>query len=205
MPEPTFDLTSNLSTTLYYLLYAKYGNSPIASSDVNQFKYKVFTTIFMYAPGWKMRLKIQEKLLNLSPDDAAVLEGTQMLYNHAENPDTAPSTATFDALAGINSQNTTNVKRGKLEAYAMLNALISTDVTDEFLGKFKKLFLKVVSPQRPLWYSEIGEQNTDSPDTCFVNMNEEFGNYIQMKFTDIWGTAAAFVADYESCGIPKTL
>lgn len=210
MPEmnentPAVDITSNLSTTLYYLLYAKYGNSTIASQDPAQFAYKVFTTIFMYAPAWKMRLQIQEKLLNLSPDDASVSEGTVMLYNHAENPDTTPTSGTFDTLGGINSQNTSNVKRGKLEGYAMLNALITTDVTEEFLGKFKKLFLKVVSPQQPLWYSEVGDENTQDPDNCIVNSSGIFGNYIQMKFTDIWDTAAKFVYDYEHNGIPTTI
>ena len=209
MPElnentPTVDITSDLSTTLYYLLYAKYGNSTIASQDPEQFKYKVFTTIFMYAPAWKMRLQIQEKLLNLSPDDASVSEGTVMLYNHAENPDTTPTSGTFDTLGGINSQNTSNVKRGKLEGYAMLSALISTDVTEEFLGKFKKLFLKVVSPQRPLWYGEVGEEDSLRVG-CIGDSNEIFGNYIQMKFTDIWDTAAKFVYDYEHNGIPTTI
>ena len=28
---------------LFYLLYARYGNSPIANADVNQFKYKVYS------------------------------------------------------------------------------------------------------------------------------------------------------------------
>ena len=37
--------------TLYYLLYAKYGNSAITNRDVNQFKYKLFSTIFMYGPS----------------------------------------------------------------------------------------------------------------------------------------------------------
>ena len=36
---------SNLEI-LYYLLYARYGNSHIASSDENQFKYQVYATIF---------------------------------------------------------------------------------------------------------------------------------------------------------------
>ena len=31
------------ATTLYYLLYGKYGNSPIANMDENQFKYKLFS------------------------------------------------------------------------------------------------------------------------------------------------------------------
>ena len=32
-------------TTLFYLLYSKFGNSHIASSDENRFKYALFSTI----------------------------------------------------------------------------------------------------------------------------------------------------------------
>lgn len=59
-------LTSANQTLLYYLLYAKYGNSPIANRDENQFKYKVFGTIFQYGPTWQKRLNIQETLRGLT-------------------------------------------------------------------------------------------------------------------------------------------
>ena len=195
--------TNNLIKTLYYLLYARYGNSIIASTDLNQFKYKVWMTIFQYGPAWKKRMQIQEKLFNLSPDDSAVLQGTVMLYNHAENPDTTPTTDAFDALAGINSQNTSNVKRGKLEGYAMLNALISTDVTEEILAKFKKLFLKFLAPQKALLYGEIGEED-EAPDNL-PNRDPLFGGYYNMKFTDVWSDADTFAAEYADNGIPTTI
>lgn len=38
------------ATTLFYLLYARYGNNPIANYDENQFKYKMFSIIFQYGP-----------------------------------------------------------------------------------------------------------------------------------------------------------
>lgn len=38
------------ATTVYYLIYARYGNDPIANFDVNQFKYKLFGIIFQYGP-----------------------------------------------------------------------------------------------------------------------------------------------------------
>ena len=31
-------------------------------------------------------------------------------------------------------------------------ALVEKDVTEEFMNKFKKLFLIIVEPQLPLWY-----------------------------------------------------
>lgn len=43
-------ITDANATTLFYLLYARYGNSPIANYDEEQFKYKVFSVIFQYGP-----------------------------------------------------------------------------------------------------------------------------------------------------------
>ena len=137
-------------TTLYYLLYARYGNSNIASSDENQFKYKLFSTIFMYGPAWQKRLEIQKKLMELSDDE--IVKGATAIYNSALNPSQAPSTQTLEELNYINSQNTTKYKKSKLEAYAILEELIRTDVTEAFIGKFKKLFITVVEPELPLWY-----------------------------------------------------
>ena len=202
MPNDPIIYTSDLIDTLYYLLYAKYGNSSIASSDPNQFKYQVFSTIFKYGPAWKGRLKIQEQLFNLEPDSEDVQNGTINFYNHAENPDTAPETDAYQILEGINSQNTNLYKRGKLEGYSLLNDLINTDVTEEFLGKFKKFFIQVVMPQAPLWYQNVegydGEYSDDVNSTVY-------GNYRTSTFQQIWEDADSFKYDYEHCGIPTTI
>lgn len=141
--------------TLYYLLYARYGNSNIASSDETQFKYKVFSTIFMYGPAWQKRLDIQNKLIDLSDDE--ILVGSTAIYNSAYNPETAPTTQATEELNYINQQNVTKYKKSKLEAYAVLEELIKTDVTEQFIGKFKKLFITIVEPELPLWYTTQGE------------------------------------------------
>ena len=147
---PNTTLTDANLTTLYYLLYSRYGNSCIASSDENQFKYKLFSTIFMYGSAWQKRLEIQKKLLELT--DEELVKGTTAIYNSALNPSTSPSTQSMEELQYINSQNTTKYKKSKLEGYASLYALIETDVTEEFISKFKKLFITVVEPEEPLWY-----------------------------------------------------
>ena len=147
---PTRISDENL-TTLYYLLYARYGNSNIASSDENQFKYKLFSTIFMYGPAWQKRLDIQQKLVDLSDDE--IVKGSTAIYNSALNPSSSPSTQSLEELNYINSQNTTKYKKSKIEGYATLYSLIETDVTEEFIGKFKKLFITIVEPELPLWYT----------------------------------------------------
>lgn len=136
--------------TIYYLLYARYGNSHIASSDQNQFKYKLFSIIFMYGPTWEKRLDIQDALRALPETD--LLTASKIIYNHAYNPGTTPSTTTLEELEAINEQNTTNYKRSKLDAYATLIDLLETDVTAAFLDRFKSLFLRVAQPQEPLYY-----------------------------------------------------
>ena len=103
---------------LFYLLYARYGNNPIANRDVNQFKYKVFSIIFQYGPTWEKRLDIQKKLRELSAEELAT--GSKAIYNTALNPSIAPSTQATDELNYINQQNTTNYKKSKMDAYGQL-------------------------------------------------------------------------------------
>lgn len=136
--------------TLYYLLSARYGNSNIANSDENQFKLKLFSIIFQYGPTWEKRLDIQSNLRSLSEDE--LLTGTKQINNHSYNPSTAPSTDTLEELTTINEQTSTKYKKSKMDAYANLMALLEKDVTEEFMNKFKKLFLIIVEPQLPLWY-----------------------------------------------------
>ena len=136
--------------TLYYLLYAKYGNSPIANRDVEQFKYKIFSIVYQYGPTWEKKLDIQAKLRAISDDD--LLKGAKAIYNSAMNPSTAPATQTLDELPYINGQNTTNYKKSKMDAYGQLWELLNTDVTGQFLTKFKDCFKKFVRPEMPLVY-----------------------------------------------------
>ena len=140
---------------VYYLLYAAHGNDAIANSDVNQFKYRLFSTIFKYGPAWQQRLKIQDKLTSLNLDDEndlkKIVTGSTSYYNRAEYNGSAP---TETILPGINGQNTTNLSRGYLEALNSLNILIETDVSQEFISKFDKLFNKIDTSMynSPLYY-----------------------------------------------------
>ena len=142
---------------VFYLLYARYGNNPIANLDVTQWKFKIFGTIFQYGPTWEKRLDVQKKIRNLTETD--LLAGSKAIYNSALNPSTTPSTGSLDELTYINSQNTTNYKKSKMEAYAQLWDILQTDVTEEFLVKFKKCFKIFVSAEQPLLYvSDIDEE-----------------------------------------------
>lgn len=140
----------NSATTIYYLLYARYGNSHIAHDDETQFIYSLFSTIFMYGPSWEKRVDIQDKLRAL--EESEIMQGSKAIYNHAYNPSTTPSTGSLEELSYINDQNTTNYRKSKLGGYADLISLIETDVTEPFIQRFKKLFIVILAPDYPLLY-----------------------------------------------------
>ena len=270
------------ATTLYYLLYARYGNTPIANYDENQWKYKMFSIIFQYGPTWEKRLDIQNTLRGLQIDDlvdngsfhelfshnasetssktgsdnntrtlnttekntgtsklantgtdTTASTGTQSvshtgtvgttgetedIKNHAYNPSTAPAQNAYSPLTYINEQNanknnanstvtnnltdattndlqnqtthdttstttndlsradtgtikddrtitdsasaentsknetTTVMTAGKLKAYEKLLELLDTDVTGNFISKFKTCFKQFVMPERHMIY-----------------------------------------------------
>ena len=151
-------ISDKSATMLFYLLYARYGNSPIANRDVHQFQYKVFATIFQYGPTWEKRLTVQKAIRDLTVDDIRL--GSKAIYNQAMNPSTEPTTSTLDEITYINAQNTTNYKKSPLDGYAMLLELLDTDVTKEFIDRFKICFKTFVQPERPLIYvSEEDEEN----------------------------------------------
>jgi hypothetical protein len=112
---------SNLQI-LYYLLYSKFGNSPIANFDENQFKTKLGAVIWQYGPTWEKKLKIQADVRALSNTD--ILKGSTAIYNHAYNPATAPSTQTLNELEYINDQNVTKYEKSKMDAFGQLYGLL---------------------------------------------------------------------------------
>lgn len=153
-------ITTENATTLFYLLYARYGNNPISNFDITQWKYKLFSIIFQYGPAWEKRLAIQDRLKQLTEADPEFRKGSKAIYNQAMNPATEPSTATLEELTYINQQNTTNYNKSLMDAYAQLWGLLDTDVTEDFLKRFQKLFKQFVMPEKPLIYvTEVEEDD----------------------------------------------
>lgn len=145
--------------TIFYLLSGKYGNSHIANSDENQFKLKLFSTIFQFGPTWEKRLDIQSKLREMNETD--ILTGSKQINDHAYNPSTEPSgpNVVDGEITSVNEQSKIKYTKSKVDAYASLYAMLETDVTEDFLGRFKRLFLAIVEPEYPLWYiTDINEE-----------------------------------------------
>lgn len=141
--------------TLFFLLYAKYGNNPIANNDVNQFKFKVWSIIYAYGPMWEKKQEIEDTVRSLTEED--LLLGAKQIYNHALNPSTSPSTDALTELEYINDQNTARHIKSKMEAYSLLWELLHANETEEFLRQFKKCFSVAVGEQCAPFYIEDDE------------------------------------------------
>lgn len=198
--------TKGTMTTLYYLLWARYASSHIRSDYPQQWKMKIMMTVFEYGPTWSKRLEIQEKVRNMS--DEEIQKGTIMTYNTAMNPDGAPTTETWETLKGINSQNKNLYQRGKLDSYAYIDQILKTDVTREFVEKFKKFFDIMASPGMKLDYDLSNIAQLQSMDLQYVsgNVNEPlFGSYMTATFEEMFPTVADWLEFYRTCGIPTTI
>ena len=198
--------TKGTMTTLYYLLWARYASSHIRSDYPQQWKMKIMMTVFEYGPTWSKRLEIQEKVRNMSDDE--IQKGTIMTYNSAMNPDGAPTTETWDTLQGINSQNKNLYQRGKLDSYAYIDQILKTDVTRDFVEKFKKFFDIMASPGMKLDYDLSNIAQLQSMDLQYVsgNPNEPlFGSYMTATFEEMFPTVADWLEFYRTCGIPTTI
>lgn len=139
----------------YFMMYAHYGNSHIAFSDENQFKYYMYSIIYQHGPTVIRKREIRAKLLGLSFEE--ITSGGKTIYNHAMNPNTAPSTSTLEELLTINDQNTANYKKAMVTGLTEFLDVISTDPVDSFIHRFKQLFIKVLAPDYPLYY--VTEEN----------------------------------------------
>lgn len=98
------------------------------------------------------------------------------INNHAFNPSTAPTTQTTNELdyidqqqvakgsntstiSGTDSQTTGQViTKSKMDAYAQLWDLVATDVTNDYIAKFKNCFKQFVAPERRMIYITEDEE-----------------------------------------------
>ena len=86
------------------------------------------------------------------------MKGSRQVFNTANNPSVTPSTNTLDELPYINQQSVNRIERSKADAYNLVLSLLKKDVTAEFVDRFKKLFITIVEPESPLWYTDYSEE-----------------------------------------------
>lgn len=134
----------------YYLILAKYGDTPINGyRDETRWKLRFFSILKSYGVEWYQKTLIQEEVAKMTTDE--LQEGGKSIFNTALNPNTTPSTGSLEELNYINSQNTENRKRSKADALTLKWQMLSSDLNEWFVDKFKGLFSKFIAPDVPLY------------------------------------------------------
>lgn len=140
-------------STLYYLLYATYGNSTISNADTNQFYFGLFSTIFNYGPNWWKKLEIQKEIRELTIEQ--IKTSSHLITNFAQNPGTTPEADTTKPLNYIDTQDVAISVRGDIQALTAHYDVLKDGETKRFLDHFRHLFLRIVEPEIPLWYDNV--------------------------------------------------
>lgn len=149
-PIVSSEITATVKIQLYYMLYAKYANTPIAKADGEEWLYDLVFTMNAYVPTFIKKDALQQTLRGYSVDD--VREGFKSIYNHAYNPSTKPSTDTDDELPYVNDQNVNKTKKNVIDALSSFWEMLHTNLWEELIRKFQKLFSKIVSPANNIIY-----------------------------------------------------
>lgn len=151
-------ISENSLKTLYWLLYSRYGENPIVNLTINIFKSKIVAITFQKGPTWERKLSLQKSLRDLSEDD--LLTGARTILNRAEHDEGEPGTDTDELLGYINLQNVSKMRRSKIDAYSFLQDILKSDVTEEFISSYAKLFSRFVSPTvRRIYPNDVEEEN----------------------------------------------
>lgn len=150
--SPFSNEDDEVSDTIYFLLYSRYGNNPIANYDLEQWKFKLFAIIFAYGPTWEKKIGVQKALRGLS--EAELLAGAKSIFNHSYNPSTEPTTQTIDELTTVNEQTVNKTVRAKIDAYSTLWEMLRTNPTEDFLRQFRVCFKTFVGDAHPTFFAE---------------------------------------------------
>ena len=130
--------------TLFWILYSRYCDNPIVNYSIINFKAKIVSLTYQKGPTWERKLALQKDLRDLSESD--LLTGARTIFNRAQHDEGEPGTDTDIELTYINAQDVSKQRRSKLDAYSYLQDVLKTDVTEEFIKSYAKLFSKFVSP-----------------------------------------------------------
>ena len=144
------EITDTFLTQLFYMLYAKHGTDPIKSANEDQWIYKVALVTKSYAPTFIKKQSIQAALRALDLEE--LREGYKNIFNRAVNPSTTPSTDASEEIPFINDQNVNKGKRSKADAYAYLWDILKSNITEEFLRNYDKLFSMVATTTNRVVY-----------------------------------------------------
>lgn len=143
---------------IYLSLMGEYASNNLSNMSEDQFKIRFWTRVNQYGPQYERELTIQKDLVQITEDE--LTKSSSVIYNSAINPSQSVEDPSNTLIKELNTQNTTFHKRSKLDAYAYLKDLLNggTDLTKQFIKRFKDLFTVVLVGPELLYETHLSEE-----------------------------------------------
>lgn len=135
---------------IYLKLCIKYAVSNIRFTIKEMFIYQFCSIFDDEFSKFKRRYDINQNLKNITIDNIKILNET--ISNQADNPNYTPDTPD-KALSYITAQNAVFNKINDLDAYIRQLETLMTEGFEEFINKFKELFVSFVDNE-PVFYCD---------------------------------------------------
>jgi len=151
LSETTTDVPSLKTFTLISYEY----NDSTSSMSVEGFKQHFAIDIYTYYKEFEATTKSIVDLLNVTDDEISVADS--MITNVANIPENASSTDVLD-VGFISNQQKTIQKKGILQIRKEQLSSKRTFTTKTFIGRFKHLFINVLSPSYNYVVGELNDE-----------------------------------------------
>lgn len=141
------DLPEN--ATLYRYLFNKFCNSNINYDTINSFKRNFALTYENCFMQYKFRIDKITKLYALADDDLTVIQ--YGISNVALNDNSVIQNALDNVADFVSSQTSSKQRANKFSAYLTAVRDISDNYIEDYIDKFRKHFMSIVTPNLPVY------------------------------------------------------
>lgn len=132
----------------YNILYKRYCLDNVRYPSPQAFYSEFAIALDDSLKQYLKRYKLIQKAYALT--DADLTELNRAIQNYANNPNTAP-TNPLDPLEYISSQTLQVNKSNKLQAYLLAIESLPSQYDEDFLNKFKYLFIQIFNKDIPIY------------------------------------------------------
>lgn len=139
----------------FKILYNRYCLSNVRYSTKEAFYCEFMIVLDDSVKQYMKRYKLIQKAYALT--DAELIELNRAIQNYANNPNTTP-TNPLDPLEYISSQTFQVNVSNKLQAYLLAIETLPSQYDDDFLNKFKYLFIQIFNKDIPLYLDDEEEE-----------------------------------------------
>lgn len=132
----------------YNLLNRRYGIANVRYTTPEAFYNELAIVFDDEYKKYSKRYKLIQEAYALTSDD--LIEINRTIQNYANNPNTAP-TNPLDPLEFISSQTYQVGRSNKLQGYLMAIESLPSQYDEDFLNKFKYLFIQIFNKDIPIY------------------------------------------------------